>query len=130
VRACLSDQGKISLLQELIKQGKGEIRNGFILGLFGLLFASFGFFSYGVGLWSLSLAWLALGTAGSAMVIAAFYVMIHVDRRMEDWKKQLRETTIPTKSLEAEPEHSAADDDQYFDLDYEKSKNPFEEDKE
>jgi hypothetical protein len=125
----LSDQAKSTLLQELVKDAKDQIRNGFILGLVGLLFASFGFFSYATSLLGFSPAWLALGMAGAAMVIAAFYVMIRADMQEGKWKRQLENvTSSAVKSPEAEP--STDDGDEYFDENYENWKNPFEEDKE
>ena len=125
----MSDQARIALLQELIKDAKDQIRNGFILGLAGLLFASFGFFSYATGLVGFGLAWLALGMAGAAMVIAAFYVMIRADMQEGKWKRQLENANSSTvKSPEAGP--STDDGDEYFDENYENWKNPFEEDKE
>jgi UPF0716 family protein affecting phage T7 exclusion len=124
----LSDQARIALLQELIKDAKDQIRNGFILGLAGLLFASFGFFSYATGLLGFSPGWLALGMAGAAMVVAAFYVMIRADMQEGRWKRQLGNVaSSAVKSPEAE---SSTDDDEYFDENYENWKNPFEEDKE
>jgi hypothetical protein len=125
----LSDQARTALLQELIKDAKDQIRNGFILGLVGLLFASFGFFSYATDLLGFSPAWLALGMAGAAMVIAAFYVMIRADMQEGKWKRQLGNvTSSAVKGLE--PEASTDDDNEYFDENYEDWKNPFEEDKE
>jgi hypothetical protein len=125
----LSDQARSTLLQELIKDAKDQIRNGFIFGLVGLLFASFGFFSYATSLLGFSPAWLALGMAGAAMVIAAFYVMIRADMQEGKWKRQLENVTFSTiKSPEAES--STDDGDEYFDENYENWKNPFEEDKE
>jgi hypothetical protein len=125
----LSDQARIALLQELIKDAKDQIRNGFIFGLVGLLFASFGFFSYATSLLGSSLAWLVLGMAGAAMVIAAFYVMIRADMQRDKWKRQLGNvTSSAVKSPEAEP--PTDDGDEYFDENYEDWKNPFEEDKE
>ena len=125
----LSDKARIALLQELIKDAKNEIRNGFILGLVGLLFASFGFFSYATSLLGFSLAWLALGMAGAAMVIVAFYAMIRADMQESKWKKELGNVaSSAVKGLEAE--HFTDDGDEYFDENYEDWKNPFEEDKE
>jgi UPF0716 family protein affecting phage T7 exclusion len=125
----LSDQARTALLQELIKDAKDQIRNGFIFGLVGLLFASFGFFSYAAGLLGFSPAWLALGVAGVAMVVAAFYVMINADMQEGKWKRELGNVTSSSvQSPEAEP--STDDSEEYFDESYEKWKNPFEEDKE
>jgi hypothetical protein len=125
----LSDQAGTALLQELIKDAKNQIRNGLIVGLVGLLFASFGFFSYATSMLGFSPAWLALGMAGAAMVIAAFYVMIRADRLVGKWKRQLGNvTSSAVKSPGAEP--STDQGDEYFDENYENWKNPFEEDKE
>ena len=125
----LSDQARIALLQDLIKDAKDQIRNGFILGLVGLLFASLGFFSYSTDLLAFSPAWLALGMAGAAMVIVAFYVMVRADMHKGKWKRQLGNvTSSAVKSPELEP--STDDGNEYFDENYENWKNPFEEDKE
>ena len=125
----LSDQARTALLQELVKDAKDRIRNGFILGLIGLLFASFGFFSFATDLLGFSLAWLALGMAGAAMVTAAFYLMIRADMQEGKWKRQLGNVT---SSASKSPEAVASKDDgnEYFDENYEDWKNPFEEDKE
>jgi len=99
------------------------------LGLVGLLFASFGFFSYSTDLLGFSSAWLAVGMAGAAMVIAAFYVMIRADMQEGNWKRRLgNATSSAVKSPELEP--STDDGNEYFDENYENWKNPFEEDKE
>ena len=125
----LSDQARTALLQELIKDAKDQIRNGFIFGLVGLLFASFGFFSYTTSLLGFSLAWLALGMAGAAMVIAAFYVMIRADRLVGKWKRQLGNVTSSAAKGPG-AELSTDQGNEYFDENYENWKNPFEEDKE
>ena len=125
----LPDQASAAFLQELIKDAKAQIRNGFILGLVGLLFASFGFLSYATGTLGFSLAWLALGIAGAAMVIGAFYVMIHADMQQNRWKRQLVAfASSAVKSPEATP--STVEGEEYFDENYQDWKNPFEEDKE
>jgi hypothetical protein len=121
----LSDQARTALLQELIKDAKDQLRNGFILGLVGLLFASFGFFSFATDLLGFSLVWLTLGMAGTAMIIAAFYVMIRADMQEGKWKRQLGNVTSSAfKSPEAEA--SRDDGNEYFDENYEDWKNPFE----
>jgi hypothetical protein len=129
---CLSDQAKIALLQELIKDAKTQIRNGFILGLAGLILASLGFLSYAESLAGFNLGWLALGMAGAAMVIAAFYLMIHADIQQDRWKRELGNATLATdtSSTAKSPEPEASESDEYFDENYEKWKKPFEEDKE
>ena len=123
----MSAQSNDALLQELIRDAKKQIRNGFIFGLVGLFFAFSGFFSFAVDFLGFSVAWLAVGIAGAAMVIVAFYVMIRADLREANWKRDLVNVTssvIRTK----EPEHPADNGDKYFDENYEKWKNPFEED--
>ena len=123
----LPAQSKEALLQELISDAKKQIKNGFIFGLVGLFFAFSGFFSFAFDLLGFSIAWLAVGMAGAAMVVVAFYVMIRADLQEINWKRELVNVTssvIKTK----EPELSVDNGDRYFDENYEKWKNPFEED--
>lgn len=124
----LSEQARIGFLQELIKDAKDRIRNGFVFGVVGLLFASFGFFFYATGLIGFSIACLALGTAGLAMVIAAFYVMIRSDRQKGMWMSELRNISLSVPNS-SEPEHPADDNDEYFDA-RGRWKDPFEKDEE
>jgi len=125
----LSEEAKTAFLQELIKDAEDQIRNCFILGVVGLLFASFGFFFYVTGLLGFSLACLALGIAGMAMVVVAFYVMIRSDMQEGRWMKELENIA---SSLPKSPEsvHSVNDEEEYYDEKYEDWKGPFEEDEE
>ena len=129
----MSDQSKITFLEELVKDTKKDIKNGFILGLVGLVFASSGFFSYVADLFGLNLGWLALGIIGSALIAGAFYIMIRADIQEGRWKRQFRNVTRKgNTSIVKNPEResSADHDEEYFDGNYEKWKDPFEEDKE
>lgn len=125
----LSEQAKAAFLQELIKDAEDQIRNGFILGVVGLLFASFGFFFYATGLLDFSLACLALGIAGMAMVIVAFYVMIRSDMQKNRWMRELGNIAFSVPKS-PEPVHLIDNDDEYYDEKYENWKGPFEEDEE
>jgi hypothetical protein len=125
----LSEQANTAFLQELIKDAKDQIRNGFILGVVGLLFASFGFFFYATGFLGFGPACLALGIAGVVTVIVAFYVMIRSDMRIGRWMRELENTALSTPKS-PETEHSVDDDDEYYDEKYEDWKGPFEEDEE
>ena len=111
-------QARIELLQQLVKDAKNQIRNGFILGAVGLIFAAVGFVSYAEELLGFGSGWLALGTAGAAMLAVAFYLMIHADAQAVKWKKQL-ENAAPAAAPVAvkTPEAEAAVDngDVYFD---------------
>ena len=85
----MSDQARIALLKELVSDAKKQIRNGFVLGLLGLILASLGFFSFADSLLGFNTGWLAIGIAGAAMLTVAFYIMIHADKQEGKWKKQL-----------------------------------------
>jgi hypothetical protein len=125
----LSEQANTAFLQELIKDAKDQIRNGFILGVAGLLFASFGIFFYATGFLGFNLAFLTLGIAGVAMVTVAFYIMIRSDMRTERWKRELENIALSAPKS-PETAHSADDDDEYYDEKYEDWKGPLEEDEE
>lgn len=127
----MSDQARIALLQELIKDAKNQIRNGLVLGLVGLILAALGFLSYAEGFASFNFGWLTIGVVGAAMVVVAFYLMIQSDRKQERWQRELG-NTVPAKTAfptTETPEPEASGDDEYFDENYEKYKAPFEEDK-
>ena len=128
----LSDQERIALLKELVSNAKKQIRNGFVLGLGGLILASFGFFSFADSLLGFNTGWLAIGIIGAAMLAFAFYIMIHADMQEGKLKKQLgtNNGNVPPpaiKNPQPTPERSAENGDEYFDENYENWKNPFEE---
>jgi len=122
----LSEHVNAAFLQELIKDAKDQVRNGFILGVVGLLFASFGFFFYATGFLGFNLACLALGMAGVATVIVAFYVMIRADMRISRWTRELGNIAL---SVPKSPEtvQTVDYDDEYYDEKYENWIVPFEE---
>ena len=130
----MSDQAGITLLKELVDDAKKQIRNGFVLGLLGLIIASLGFVSFAYDLLGFNPSWLALGIVGAAMLAVAFYIMIRADMQEDKWNKQLggiiRNISPPAVTNSTpEPERSAENGDEYFDENYENWKNPFEEDK-
>jgi hypothetical protein len=103
------------------------------LGAVGLVLAAVGFASYAEDLLGFGSGWLALGTAGAAMLAVAFYLMIRADTQAGKWKKQLENAlpaAAPAAVKTAEAEAAADNGDVFFDENYEKWKNPFEEGKE
>lgn len=124
----MANQAENSLLEDLIKSTKKQVRNGFVAGLIGLALTCLGFFSYAFNL-RLGGAWLAIGIGGIAIVIAAFYTMIHADKQAEALKRQAGSANLPIVPSPEAPGDSA-EGDVYFSEDPEKWKNPFEEDKE
>jgi hypothetical protein len=131
----LSDQERIALLKELVIDAKKQIRNGFVLGLGGLILASLGFFSFVDSLLGFNTGWLTIGIIGAAMLAVAFYIMIHADIQEGKLKKQLGAVprNVPLSAIKnptPAPERSAENGDEYFDENYENWKNPFEENKE
>ena len=115
----------MAFLQELIKDEAIQIRNGLVLGILGLLFASCGFFFYATSLLGFSLIFLALGLVGGAMVAIAFYVMIRADRLKENW---LRELTNVSHSVQYQSQLSGSSDvdDEYYDEEDKDWRDPFE----
>ena len=124
----MATQARNALLEDSVKNVKKQVRNGFVAGIVGLLLTCLGFFSYASNLRS-GAAWLTVGVGGVAIVIAAFYVMIRADKQADKLKEQVANVTSPVKQSQETP-HAQEDGDLYFDEDYEKWKNPFEEDKE
>ena len=93
----LSEQARVAFLQEKIKDAKGQSRSNFILGIVGLVLASFGFISYVNGSFGGGSGFLIVGTVGVIAAIIGFSLGSKSEIEKIRWTNELGKIafTIP-----------------------------------